>query len=442
MSVKRILFALLPVFFPLAGFGQTDTLPVKNWSLEDCIRYAREKNLDVQSAQVSLSSAQSDVRQAAANRLPGLSASVSQGLTHARRDIQSGKSAYAYSANAQLSSSMILYGGGRLNNTLTQKKTDAQARALDVEHTQNSIEIRVTQAYLQILYAQEAVGINRSTLETSARQMELSGELYRAGSIALSDYAQMQSQYASDQYQLVVAENTLSRSILDLKQLLELEAGYDFRVDFPTIDQEQVVRPIPSSVQVYNTALESMPEVKSALLGVESARIGEQIARAASIPSLSLSAGIGTGYATTSSDAFARQLDRSLSENIGLSLSIPIFNNRQARTSKEKARLQSLSADISLQNVRKDLLSTIESLWQDAVSAQSRYQAAGEKLRAAETSYELVNEQFARGMKNTVELLQEKDNYLSAQTESVQAKYQAVLSIKLLDFYRNKPITL
>lgn len=442
MSVKRILFVFFPVLSSLAAFGQTDTLSVGSWSLEDCIRYAREKNLDVQSAQVSLSSAQSDVRLAAANRLPGLSASVSQGLTHARRDIQSDKSAYAYSANAQLSSSMTLYAGGRLNNTLDQKRTDVQARALDVEHTQNNIEIRVTQAYLQILYAREAVEINRSTVETSAHQMELSGELYQAGSIALSDYAQMQSQYASDKYQLVVAENTLSRSLLELKQLLELDAGYEFRVDFPAIDDAQVVRPIPSSGQVYDTALASMPQVKSALLGVESARIGEKIARAGSIPSLSLSAGIGTGYATTASDAFARQLDRSLSENVGLSLSIPIFNNRQARTSKEKARLQSLSADISLQNVRKDLLSTIESLWQDAVSAQSRYQAAGEKLRAAQTSYDLVNEQFARGMKNTVELLQEKNNYLSAQTESVQAKYQAVLSIKLLDFYQNKPITL
>lgn len=442
MSVKRILFVLFLALPALQVFCQNETDSVKTWSLEDCIRYAREKNLDVQSAEVSLSSAQSDVKQAEANRLPGLSASISQGLSHARRDIESNKSAYAYSANAQLSSSMTLYNGGRLNNTLAQKKTDVQARSLDVEHTRNSIEIRVTQAYLQILYAKESVGINQVTVETSRSQMELSKELYQAGSIALSDFAQMESQYASDKYQLVVAENTLSRSILTLKQLLELDAGYDFRVDFPEIDHDEVVSPIPSSVQVYNTSLEVMPEVKSAQLSVQSAAIGEKIAKASSIPSISLSAGIGTGYATTSSDAFARQLDRSLSENVGLSLSIPIFNNRQAKTSMEKARLQSLSADISLQNVQKELLSTIETLWQDAVSAQSRYQAAGEKLRAAQISYDLVNEQFSRGMKNTVELLQEKNNFLSAQTESIQAKYQAVLSIKLLNFYQNKPITL
>lgn len=442
MDVKKFLSLVFLAALPLLSFGQSDTTQVKVWTLEDCIRYAREKNLNVQSAQVSLSSAESDIKQASAARLPGLSASISQGLTHARRDIESNESAYAYSANAQLSASMNLYNGGKLNNTLTQKKTDAQARAYDVARTRNDIEISVTQAYLQVLYARESVGINQKTVESSLSQVELSKELYEAGSIALSDYAQMQSQYASDKYQLVAAQNTLDKSILDLKQLLELEAGYDFRLDFPEISDEQVDEPIPSSLSVYNSALQSMPEVKSAQLGIESAKLGEKIAKASGIPSLSLSAGIGTGYATTSSDAFARQLDRSLSENVGLSLSIPIFNNRNTRTAVEKARLQSISADLSLQSVKKDLLSTVESLWQDAVSAQSRYQAASEQLRSAQISYDLVNQQFAEGMKNTVELLQEKNNYLSAQMEAVQAKYQAVLSIKLLNFYQNKPITL
>ena len=442
MDVKKFLSLVFLAALPLLSFGQSDTTQVKVWTLEDCIRYAREKNLNVQSAQVNLSSAESDIKQASAARLPGLSASISQGLTHARRDIESNESAYAYSANAQLSASMTLYNGGKLNNTLTQKKTDAQARAYDVARTRNDIEISVTQAYLQVLYARESVGINQKTVESSLSQVELSKELYEAGSIALSDYAQMQSQYASDKYQLVAAQNTLDKSILDLKQLLELEAGYDFRLDFPEISDEQVDEPIPSSLSVYNSALQSMPEVKSAQLGIESAKLGEKIAKASGIPSLSLSAGIGTGYATTSSDAFARQLDRSLSENVGLSLSIPIFNNRNTRTAVEKARLQSISADLSLQSVKKDLLSTVESLWQDAVSAQSRYQAASEQLRSAQISYDLVNQQFAEGMKNTVELLQEKNNYLSAQMEAVQAKYQAVLSIKLLNFYQNKPITL
>lgn len=185
-----------------------------------------------------------------------------------------------------------------------------------------------------------------------------------------------------------------------------------------------------------------MPEVKSSRLSVEAAKMGENIAKAQALPSVSLSAGLGTGHATSSSDAFSRQLDNRFSQNVGLSISIPIFNNRQARSASEKARLETLSADISLQNTQKNLLSTIESLYQDAVSAQSRYAAALDKLKSAETSYSLVSAQFDAGMKNTVELLQEKNNYLSAQLQTAQSKYQAVLSAKLLDFYRDKPIEL
>ena len=442
MNTKHLFtFLWLCVASPVVS-AQADSHPAEEWTLERCIAYAREKNLTVQSAEVALSSAEADIKQASAERIPSLSASISQGLTHARRDAQSRPDAYAYTGNYQLSSSMTLYNGGRLNNTLSQKKTDAQARRYDTERTRNDIEPAVTRAYLQILYARESVRINESTVETSLRQVERSRGLYKAGSIAASDLAQIESQYASDKYQLVTAQNTLAQSLLDLKQLLELDAGYDFRVHFPEIDDAQVCAPIPSSMEVYRTALELMPEVKSKQLGIESAKIGEKIARAGSIPSVSLSAGIGTGHATTSSDAFARQIDHSLSENVGLSVSIPIFNHRSARTAVEKARLESISADISLQSTQKELLSTIESLWQDAVSAQSRYRAAEEKLTSAQKSYDLVSRQFDKGMKNTVELLQEKNNYLSARLESTQAKYQAVLSIKLLNFYRNQPIEL
>ena len=146
MDAKKFLPLAFLAALPLLSFGQSDTAQVKVWTLEDCIRYAREKNLNVQSAQVNLFSAESDIKQASAARLPGLSASISQGLTHARRDIESNENAYAYSANAQLSASMTLYNGGRLNNTLTQKKTEAQARAYDVARTRNDIEISVTQA--------------------------------------------------------------------------------------------------------------------------------------------------------------------------------------------------------------------------------------------------------------------------------------------------------
>ena len=416
----------------------------EKWTLGECIDYAREKNLDVQSARIQLETSEVNVKQASAARMPSLGASISQGLSHSRQDGMSGdtKNNLVYTGNYQLSAGMTLWNGGKLNNTLKQQKISNQAQAFDVDRAQNSIEIAVTQAYLQILYNAEAVKINRATAETSFSQMERAREMYRAGSISLSDYAQIESQHSSDKYNLVSAQSTLDRSVLELKQLLELEAGYDFQVEFPQIGDDQVYAVIPSSADVYNTALSVMPEVKSSRLSVEAAKMGENIAKAQALPSVSLSAGLGTGHATSSSDAFSRQLDNRFSQNVGLSISIPIFNNRQARSASEKARLETLSADISLQNTQKNLLSTIESLYQDAVSAQSRYAAALDKLKSAETRYSLVSAQVDAGMKNTVELLQEKNNYLSAQLQTAQSKYQAVLSAKLLDFYRDKPIEL
>ncbi|MDD4819675.1 MAG: TolC family protein [Flavobacteriales bacterium] len=414
------------------------------WSLNQCITYARSENLTVQKAQVNLSSAQVDVKTAQAKKIPSLSASISQGLTHSEPDGADGATgnSFIYSGNYNLSSSMTLYNGGRLNNSLRQSKVVAQASEFDVQTSENDIEISVTEAYLNILYSRESVKINTSTVETSKQQMERAAELLKAGYIAPSDYSQMESQYWSDKYSLVTAQNLLDRRILTLKQLLELDVDYDFQVDYPEIADASVLTPVPTSSYIYGKALQVMPEVKSSELGVESAKINEKIARSGSIPTISLSAGLGTGNNSVASDAFASQLSKNFSQNVGLSISIPIFNNRSAKSATEKAMLQTSSANISLQSTQKELLSTIETLYQEATGAQSRYAAATEKLRAAKTSYDLVCQQFEAGMKNTVELLQEKDNYLSAQLELSQAKYQAVLSVQLLNFYQNQPIKL
>ena len=445
MNVQRIKIPLI-ILFTLALY----TLSVGQnasgtpWTLNQCITYARTQNLTVQKAQVSLSSSEVDVKTAQAKKIPSLSVSISQGVAHSEPNGLDGASSKSltYSGNYNLSSSLTLYNGGKLNNTLSQSKINAQSSLYDVQTSQNDIEISVTQAYLNILYSKESVKINTSTVETSKQQMELAAEQLKAGYIAPSAYSQMESQYWSDKYSLVTAQNLLNRRILTLKQLLELDVDYDFQVDYPDINDATVMTPVPTSSYVYHKALTVMPQVKSSELSVQSAQINEKIARAGSIPSISLSAGLGTGNNSISTDAFSSQLSKNFTQNVGLSISIPIFNNRSAKSATEKAILQTSTANIALQSTQKELLSSIETLYQEATGAQNRYLAATEKLRSAKISYDLVCQQFESGMKNTVELLQEKDNYLSAQLELSQAKYQAVLSVKLLNFYQNEPINL
>ena len=295
---------------------------------------------------------------------------------------------------------------------------------------ENDIEIAVTEAYLQILYANESLKTNQQTLETSAAQLARSKELLAAGSIAASDYAQIEAQYSNDQYNVTMAENTLTLNKLQLKQLLELEPTDSFEVYFPELED----------TQVYQVALETMPEMKNSQLNVESSQLEEKIAAGDRLPNISLSASVGTNHDSKSDHSFSKHLNNRLNENVGINISIPISKNRQVKSAVEKAKLQTETARLEELNTRKELWKTVETLHQNVISAQSRYVAATNSVKSASMSYNLVQEQFNAGMKNTVELLTEKNNYLSALQEQIQAKFEAILSLKLLNFYRNQPI--
>ena len=402
------------------------------WSLRKCIDYARENNIQVHSTQVTQQSSQEDLAEAKAKRVPSLDFSTSQNYVNQKSEKTDGnfEANGTYSGNYALKTGITIYNGSKLTNSLRQQEVINKSRQFQVDMARNDIEIAVTQAYLNILYANENVKISRQTVESSAAQLERSKALLEAGSIAPSDYAQMESQYSSDKYQLTVSQTSLDQNILTLKQLLELGLDESFDVQFPDLSSEDVLAEVPALDRVYSR------------LNVESAQLGEKIAAGDGLPSLTASASIGTGNISGTNYSFYNQLNNKLNENVGITLSVPIFNNRKAKSSIARSRLQTRQAELDYQSMEKDLLKDVESLYQDAVSAQSRYLAANDKVKSAETSYGLVLAQFNEGMKNTVELLTEKNNYLSAQQEQIQAKYQAVLSIKLLNFYQNEPITL
>ncbi|MCQ4872148.1 MULTISPECIES: TolC family protein [Odoribacteraceae] len=439
INIATILFIIIP---SLVGFSQEK--PTSSWNLKDCIDYARKNNIQVQSARVSRQSTNVDLLQAKAQLFPSLTFSSSQGFGHQKVQDTGGdfKSQSAYTGSYSLNSGLTLYNGGKLTRSIRKQEITNEAQTYQVSMAENDIEIAVTEAYLQILYANESLKTNRQTLETSAAQLERSKELLKAGSIAASDYAQIEAQYANDQYKVTTAENTLALNKLQLKQLLELELTDHFEIYFPELDDSQVLAMAPSLEEVYQTALEVMPEMKNSKLNVESAQLEEKIAAGDRLPSVSLSASVSTDHNSESDYSFSKQLNNKLSENVGINISIPISKNRQIKSAIEKAKLQTETAQLNEINTRKELLKTVESLHQNVISAQSRYVAATNSVKSATKSYELVQAQFDSGMKNTVELLTEKNNYLSAIQEQIQAKFESILSLKLLNFYRNQPIEL
>ena len=261
-----------------------------------------------------------------------------------------------------------------------------------------------------------------------------------AGSISKVDFAQLESQLASDEYQVVVAQTTFEDSKLQLKQLLELGIADEIEVVAPDKDAADVMRLLPDKAAIYDKALETMPEIKRGALAVEAAELDVKQAQAGYYPSIALTASVGTGHVSGEAAQTGSQVWNRFNENLGLTISIPIFSNRENRTAVNKARLAVSNSRLSQLDLEKTLLREVESAYLDAVSAQSQYVAAAEKQRYAQQSYELTDEQFRVGMKNTVELITAQNEWTSARQEVLQAKYIALMNLNLLDIYQGNEI--
>ncbi len=437
-SLSTVLASVL-LLITLPAQGQEQAEP---WTLQKCIEYARVHNIEVQTREVSKAVSDVELEQTRAQRFPTLNFSSSFGVSFQNattyNDFMEETDAASYSDNFGLNTGVTLYAGGKLSKTIQQKKLDNTASGYDVEQALFDIEISVIQAYLQILYANESYKIALLAADLSRSQVERGLEMRKAGSMSKGDLAQLQSQAAGDNYQVTQTKNALASAKLQLKQLLELDLEATFEVEFPDIDSLEVLNVIPDLASVYLTALDNLPQMKSSALSIESAQMGIEIAKASKMPTLTASASINTGTNSSAGTAYFEQLGSKISENVGLNLSIPIFSNKQVRTNITKAKLQSKSAELQDQSTRKQLLSTIESLHNDAVSAHSQYISANEQLQAAKISFEVVSEQFRAGLINTIELITGQNNYTSALSNQLQAKFQTVLAIKLLKLYQGQ----
>ena len=427
--MKQISSLLLSCLLLLpAGMNAEEDAP-KQWTLRDCIDYALEHNITIQRNRISAESAQEDVKTAKADFLPSLSGNISQRVVNrpnsARGTIISGdnittsESKTSYNGSYGIDANWTVYNGSKRVNTVKQQKLNNRIAELNVDESENSIEESITQLYVQILYSAEAVKVNESTLEVSRKEFERGQELFNVGSIASSDLAQ-----------------------LEAKQLLELDGDIEMDLYLPQLSDSNVLIPLPEKDDVYNTALSLRPEIEAGKLNVESSDLSIKMARAGYLPTLNLSAGIGSTNANGSDFSFSEQVKQNWNNSLGLTLSIPIFDKRQTKSSINKAKLQKQTSQLDLLDNKKTLYKTIENLWLAANSAQQQYVAASQKLKSTETSYSLVSEQFNVGMKNTVELLTEKNNLLSAQQETLQAKYTAILNAGLLRFYQGEEINL
>ena len=435
--MKRLLPILLCSLLLSGLRNATAQEASKTWTLQECLDYAYQNNIQVRQSRNNQLSGIEDTKQAKAALFPSLVASTTQSYTnYPSSEVTDNNS---YTGTYGITAGMTIFEGGKLRTEVKRQKVQNQMDALSVEESVNDIRIAIVQAYMQCLYAADAVRINRSTAEASKAQRDRAEEMLRTGSISRVDFAQLQSQYSSDEYQIVVAGSTLDNYKLQLKQLLELDIMEEMNPAVPGVKEENVLKALPPKNEVYETALKVMPQIRRGELGIEAAKLEEKSARAGFFPSISLSASVGTGHMSNNDFESGSQIWNRFNENVGLTLNIPIFSNRKNRTAVNKAKIALNDSYLEWTSLQKELLRNVESAYLDAVSAQAQYLSAREKEKYARESYELTNEQFRVGVKNTVELITAQNEYSAAQQQVLQAKYLTLLSIELLNVYQGLP---
>lgn len=441
--------ALLLLLFALTT---TSVQAQRQWTLQDCLDYALANNIQLRQSRLTEAQDAEDVRMRRAALLPSLSFSTNQNASWrpwsqsyvnlSGGTMTSTSSEVNYNGSYGLNANWTVWNGGRNQKNLEKSKLTAEQATYATEESANSIQEQITQLYVQILYQTEAVGVAEQVLEASKMQRDRAAEMVNVGSLARVDLKQLEAQVSQDEYTVVNTRTQLDNYKLRLKQLLELVGKDDFDVAVPEVSDANVLSPVPSKEEVYANAYGIRPEIKSSRLSIEQSELDVNIARRGYLPSVSMTAGMGTNNSSGIYTDLTEQWRRNFSNSIGLTVSVPIFDNRQNRTNVQKAKLSKEAADLSLQNTEQELYRQIESYWLNARNAQQQYVAAKANVESMQETYGLVSEQFRLGLKNIVELTTGKNNLLQAEQQLLQSKYTALYNLAMLRFYQGEPIRL
>ncbi len=423
----------------------------RQWSLKDCIDYALANNIQLQKAKVQQLSALEDIKQSQSALLPSLSLSTSQNVSYnpwpeqgsamiAGNKVQADVKKVYYNGSYSLSGNWTVWNGGQNTNTVKLNKLAAEQARLDSAVTANNVLEQIAQLYVQILYSDEAISVTKESLKTSQANEERGKTMVSVGKMSKADLAQLTAQRAEDEYSIVEAESNLRNYKRQLKQLLQIADNDDFDVVIPSTTDEMALKDVPALNDVYAASLTQRPEIQNAKLGIESSDLSVKIAKAGKMPTVGLNAGLSTSTTSMNSNGWGNQMKNNFTVGGGVTVSIPLFDNRKTKTAVNKAMLQKENYMLDLQDKQTTLYSTVENYWLQAVTNQNKFKAARVSTESAQASYELLSEQFNLGLKNIVELMTGKTHLLQAQQNELQSKYLAILNLNMLDFYRTGEI--
>ncbi|WP_302345080.1 TolC family protein, partial [uncultured Duncaniella sp.] len=415
-------------------------LPAKaeTWSLDSCINYAIDHNLDVRSALIERYKGDLNVTEAKDRFLPTLSASAAQSWSFGRG--LTSENTYANrntsSTGFNVSFSLPIFQGLSALRQLRQAQANIHTLDLRVENAKDDVTLGVIAYYLQVLYSREIVSVRKEELRLAQTQLERQQILFEGDKVPEVDVLQAKSQVASSQVAVVNAENDYSLALVDLTRALELKGTEDFDVE--PIDLDGELPRLASADEVYKNALNNNSGILAARSSVGLADHAISIAKTGYIPKLSFNAGLGSNYYTMSgmpSNSFGRQMRDNFSKSLGFSLNVPIFDAFNTRNQIRQARAQKLSAELELERQESNLLKTIRQAHSQAEGAEAQYRAGETAVTSAKAALDAMTEKFTYGRANATEWEQARSNYITTLSQQVQAKYEMILRNRILNFY-------
>ncbi|MCR9250170.1 MAG: TolC family protein [bacterium] len=440
----KLKLLLLITLLPWLGYAQTG----KVWTLEQCINHAYNNSIQVQRSYLSSQQNQASLNQSKAALAPSVNASANHiynfgrnvnPVTNAISDFQSQTNTFGLNAGVTLFNGLANYKSIRQNSLLL----DASLK--NIEDAKNMVGLNVASAYLAVLLNKELLENAKYQLANSEEQLSRTSKLVQYGSLAVTEELQLQAQVASDETRVVTAENNLNLSRLQLMQLLQIPYDPEFDVVTPEIEvnensQEELVL---NPQKIYEEALASQPDVLAAEMNEEAQAIGVEVARGGFFPTISAFYSIDTRYFDQDPTFnFSEQLDNNLGQNVGFSMSVPIFNNLRVNQSIQNSKISYETAKLNTIETKNGLRQEIESAYLDARAAYNTYISSRNQVESLKISYENTEKMRAAGSANFTDYTLALNNLNAAESDLIRAKYDFIFKLKILEFYQGKTLSL
>ncbi|MDD4845772.1 MAG: TolC family protein [Petrimonas sp.] len=429
-------FTIIAIFCCLSTMAQA-----QQYTLEECINIALQNNRNIKQQELSKAQRQIAYSQARNDLLPSVNASAGQnfvfgrsiGLDNTYQNTNSSQSSFGVGAD------ITLFDGLRMKHNIDAKRADLSAAEADLEKFKDEIEMSVATAFLQVLLQKELLQIASEQIQLTDSNMNRRKELIKSGKMAHGEIYELEAQRAREEQNRVQAESNLKLALLDLAQIMELEDFSDFNVSAPSVESILSEGVLLSTSDIFQTALLTRPEIKAAEYRLQSSEKEVLMARSQLYPSLSFGANFGTGYynmSGRSNDPFHTQIRNNMSNSLGFSLRIPIFNKFQTKNSIRTAELAAENNRLEIDKVKIDLRKRIEQAYHNALGAQSKWKATQKSEISGQEAFRFAQEKFDNGRANSYELFQAKSNLTQTLSDQAQAKYEYAFRLKILELLK------